>query len=182
MTQMSRWNPTPPAVPELTDEEAAQPITRGDANVFSAAVLLLVNKFKWTFRLTVAVCIATIMSLTAGTAVAYVLLQVRDQQEQLRADERCVAVLAAANAGRTGVLAPLALEKQDAQDARDAASAVLINSIIPVPGRTEAEARAEFTRDLTTFHALSQAYDRSNDAYKEALKENPPPKTSTASC
>lgn len=116
----------------------------------------------------IAVCVALILGAVAVVSV--------------RHENRCIAVFAAATADRTGVLAPLSTDRNNAQDARQDAEANLILTLIPNPGTNPAGQHQAFVDALQAFHAAAQTYDKANQAYQQAYSAHPPPAAPSYSC
>lgn len=162
-------------LPEMTDEEADRPVTRGDADRIITSLDRLTAKYRWTLALSVAVAVALV-----GVCVAVVLGGVA--LVQVRHESQCVAALAAASADRTGALAPLASARSAAQDAQANADADLVFKAITTAGETAAQRRADTAADVLAFTAAHQTYQSANEAYQQAYAANPPPKATAFHC
>lgn len=152
----------------MTDEDAGQPVTRGDVTSLTAAVERLTGKFKWQQRLTAGLIVAFVGVCVALGLGATALVQIRHENA-------CVASLAAASADRTGALAPLNNAKNTAADAQADASSNLLFHAITTFGDTPAQRDAALAADSKAFAAAHEAYLAARDAYNQAYAANPTP-------
>jgi hypothetical protein len=159
----------------MTDEDAGQPVTRGDANRLTAAVEGLSAKFKWQQRLTAGLIVAFVGVCVALGLGALALVQVRHENA-------CVASLAAASADRTGSLAPLNNAKNAAADAQSDASSNLLFHAITTFGESPAQRAAVLKPDTEAFTAAHEAYIAARDAYNRAYAAEPPPAPHKYAC
>lgn len=159
----------------MTDADADQPVTKGDAAALTAAVDRLTAKFKWQQRLTAGLIVAFIGMAAALAIGATALVQVRHENA-------CIASLASASAVRTGALAPLATARSDAQEAQQEANSNLLFHAIQTFGLSAAQRQASLAPDVQAFTAAHEAYLTADEAYKQAYAANPPPKAKQFDC
>lgn len=96
---------------------------------------------------------------------------------------RCQAVFSAATADRTGVLAPLSQERQNALTARsDAEVALILTVLTPAPGSTPAQRRSAYMASLAALKDAQTAYKQDDQAYTAASAAHPPPPSPATAC
>lgn len=159
----------------MTDAEADLPVTKREAAELTAAVNSFAAKFKWQMRLTIGLIVAVVGVCVALGLGATALVQVRHENQ-------CVASLAAASADRSGALSPLATDRNNAQDAQQEAQTNLLFHAITTFGLTAAQRQAVLVPDVQAFTSAHESYQSADEAYKQAVTANPPPKTTAFSC
>ncbi len=114
-----------------------------------------------------------VISLAAVVAFSFIL-------EQQRTQNRCLRVVVAATADRTGLLAPLAQARSKADRALARAQAAVIIAAVPKPPAKFNEAVFELAAN--TFRDAKAADDVANDVYDQAYAANPPPPSPSDAC
>lgn len=99
---------------------------------------------------------------------------------QVRSTNRCLSVVVAATADRTGTLAPLATARTQADQRQTAALTQLVLDAVPQPGRPfDHDA---FARDGAIYRQAVAAYQKADEAYQRAYEAHPPPRAPSDAC
>lgn len=100
--------------------------------------------------------------------------------QQLRTQNRCLRVVVAATADRTGVLAPLAQARSKADRTLARAQAAVIIAAVPKPPAKFDQ--VIFDTAAAAFRDAKAEDDAANDVYDEAYAAHPPPPSPTDVC
>jgi hypothetical protein len=99
---------------------------------------------------------------------------------QVKSTNRCLTVVVAATADRTGVLAPLATARTRADQRQTSALTQLVLDAVPQPGKPFD--RDQYFRDGSVYRQAVAAYQKADQAYQEAYVAHPPPPPPSKAC
>lgn len=127
---------------------------------------------RWIFVLAA----VSVLAVAAVVAVVAVVFQLQDTNAQLKATNRCLVVVVAANADRIGVLSPLAAARTQADRTVNKARDDLLALAV------EQAPRAQLVDASKAFVSAKRADDVANDAYDLKATQNPPPPNPRDAC
>lgn len=177
--------------PESSEQVArAATFLGGKLDVIGSKVDTLVTSVRWSRVREIVLAVVVGIALAAVAVSIVTIIQVRHQAEdtaRLSAQNArllaCQAVFSAATADRTGVLAPLSQERQDALTGRsDAEAALILTVLTPAPGSTQASRRQAYMTALATLRDAQETYKEANQAYNNAYAAHPPPPAPATAC
>lgn len=150
----------------------------------------LVTSVRWSRIREIVLAVVVAFAVFAVAIGTVALVQVRhqsDETKQLAVQNaqllRCQAVFSAATADRTGVLAPLSQDRQNALTARsDAEVALILTVLTPAPGSTDASRRTAYMGALAALKDAQTAYKDADEAYANASAAHPPPPNPATAC
>jgi hypothetical protein len=156
-------------------EEAADRIAdRLDTIDAGIAHLIIAKRRSLGWR--IALGIVSALALASVIAVGFVVAQLQATNADLKATNRCLTVVVAANSDRIGKLTPAAAARTEADRAVDRARDGLLKLAI------EQAPRAQLVAASKAFVEAKVADDKANAAYDEAVAANPPPPNPRDAC
>lgn len=175
-----------------SNQDVAQAATflGGKLDDIGGKVDTLVTSVRWSRIREIVLAVVVAFAVAAVAVGIWTVVQVRHQSEETARLSlqnaqliRCQAVFAAATADRTGVLAPLSQDRQNALTARsDAEVALILTVLTPTPGSTLAERRAAYMAALGSLKDAQLTYKQADQAYTDAAAAHPPPANPATAC
>lgn len=124
----------------------------------------------------IALGVVSALAIMSVIAVGFVVVQLQATNADLKATNRCLTVVVAANADRIGALTPASAARVEADRAVDKARDGLLKLAI------EQAPRAQIVAASKAFVEAKTADDKANDAYDAAVAANPPPPNPRDAC